>query len=74
MGAFATAADAVEGLVPVRGLLPGIQSGFSVSGVMVSARSERGSEAEVGGGGSCCLLAGARGLLVSCVPSLWADG
>lgn len=73
-GAFATAADAAEGLVRVCGLLPGVRSRCRASGVMVSTRSEPGSEAEVGGAGNCCLLAGSRGFLVRCMPSLWADG
>lgn len=60
-GAFATAADAAEGLVQLRGLLRGVQRGCSVSGDMVSTWLDRGSEAEVGGVGNRCLLAGARG-------------
>lgn len=59
-GAFAPAADAAGELVRLRGLLRRVQSGRSVSGDMVSTGSDRGSEAEVGGTGNRCLLAGAR--------------
>lgn len=62
-GAFATAADAAEELVQLRGLLRGVQSECSASGDMVSTWSDRGSEAEVAAVGNRCLLAGARGLL-----------
>lgn len=63
-GAFATAADAAEELVQLRG----VQSGCSVSRDMVSTWSDRGSEAEVVGVDNRCLLAGARGEL--CAQSL----